>query len=125
MPSHSGPILATHPDGFRVIDCDACGFAHLDPIPADGQLRELYHTAYYEEIYSGWYEKELGEQAYWQLEYADRLAAFDRLRATDRRRLLDIGCSFGFFLAYAKALVFANWRGGNANGWARPVEYGC
>jgi len=102
MPSHSGPILATHPDGFRVIDCDVCGFAHLDPIPADDQLRELYHTAYYEEIYSGWYEKELGEQAYWQLEYADRLAAFDRLRATDRRRLLDIGCSFGFFLAYAQ-----------------------
>ena len=35
MRAHGGTRLAER-DGYSAIDCEACGWAHLDPLPDEG-----------------------------------------------------------------------------------------
>jgi SAM-dependent methyltransferase len=100
--SHGGPRLASVAGGWSVIDCAACGFAHLDPLPDAGALRDTYRRHYYESVKPDYLEKEAGEQPYWALEHQDKLDAFAALGARAPGRLLDVGCSGGFFLAHAR-----------------------
>jgi SAM-dependent methyltransferase len=88
-------------DGWAVVDCLACGFAHLDPLPAPEALRDTYRRHYYDSVKPDYLAKEASEQGYWRLEHDDKLDAFATLGARSPGRLLDVGCSGGFFLAHA------------------------
>jgi SAM-dependent methyltransferase len=100
--SHTGPILARHA-GVEVRDCTTCGWAHLDPIPDEAELALMYERAYYQEHNPGWLAKDRSEQAYWDLEHADKLSDWERLLGDGRRRLLDVGCSGGLLMEHAVA----------------------
>jgi SAM-dependent methyltransferase len=95
---HAGP-----PRGPGVVDCVGCGFAHLDPLPDAAALRETYRRHYYDSVKPDYLQKEASEASFWALEYQDKLDAFATLRGTRGGRVLDIGCSGGFFLAHARA----------------------
>lgn len=99
--SHAGPLLARH-DGAGVIDCAACGFAHLDPLPDAATLRETYRRHYYDAVKPDYLARETAEQPFWRLEYDDKLDGIAALRGRAGGRLLDVGCSGGFFLAHAR-----------------------
>lgn len=87
-----------------MIDCAECGFAHLWPKPTAEELAEYYAQSFYETHSApDWAEKEEKEQPYWELEYADRLAAFFEILQKPTGKLLDVGCGSGWFLAWAKA----------------------
>lgn len=99
---HRGPLLAEDEGGRHVVDCRACGFAHIVPRPSDEELAGYYQRGFYEtHSPPDWAEKEAREQEYWQIEYRDRLEVFERLKVTSDRRLLDVGCGAGWFLAHA------------------------
>ncbi len=100
-PVHHGPTLGHGAGGFAVVDCVACGFAHLDPLPSAASLRETYRRHYYESVKPDYLAKEGREQAYWRLEHDDKLDALAALGVRAPGRLLDVGCSGGFFLAHA------------------------
>jgi SAM-dependent methyltransferase len=102
---HEGRCLAPAAGGWAVIDCVACGFAHLDPLPPADELRETYRRHYYESVKPDYLAKEADEQGYWLLEHDDKLDALRALRGGSGGpgRLLDIGCSGGFFIAHAAA----------------------
>ena len=99
--AHDGPVLAASA-GHAVMDCASCGFAHLDPLPDAEALRTTYRRHYYDSVKPDYLAKEAGERAYWALEHDDKMDALALLRRRAPGRLLDIGCSGGFFLAHAR-----------------------
>lgn len=100
MSRHDGPVIGAR-SGFTVIDCRSCGWAHLNPIPDEGELALMYERTYYQEQYPGWLEKDRREQPYWDLEHADKLSDWAEMLERDSRVLLDVGCSGGLLLEYA------------------------
>jgi SAM-dependent methyltransferase len=100
--AHAGRVLVAETAGHAVVDCEPCGFAHLDPLPPPELLRDTYRRHYYESVKPDYLAREASEQAYWRLEHDDKLDAFAALGARAPGRLLDIGCSGGFFLAHAR-----------------------
>jgi 2-polyprenyl-3-methyl-5-hydroxy-6-metoxy-1,4-benzoquinol methylase len=103
--SHRGPELARRGE-HRVIDCERCGHAHLDPLPREADLIRIYGERYYEEDNPGWLDKDRAEAAFWQLEHADKLSDWARLLGTDAGSVVDVGCSGGLLLEAAAA---AGW----------------
>jgi SAM-dependent methyltransferase len=100
--AHVGPELARDAGGHPVIDCGPCGFAHFWPRPGPAELAVYYRERFYEtHSPPDWADKEEAEQPYWEIEYADRLAAFQEVRGSQAGRLLDVGCGAGWFLAHA------------------------
>ena len=45
---HNGCVLKTK-DGFDVIKCKECGFAHIIPIPTESELEGIYSHDYYDD----------------------------------------------------------------------------
>jgi SAM-dependent methyltransferase len=100
--SHAGPVISQSGE-YVVRDCEVCGWAHLDPIPDEGELGLMYERTYYQEDNPGWLDKDRSEQPYWDLEHADKLADWERMLGGGARRLLDVGCSGGLLMEYAVA----------------------
>jgi SAM-dependent methyltransferase len=106
MSRHSGPIIGRNGE-YTVIDCDACGWAHLDPLPAEDEVAEIYEdVSYYGE--GEWLAKDRSEQAFWDLEHADKIADWRAILGCAVGTLLDVGCSGGLLLEYAAA---QGWEG--------------
>lgn len=105
---HGGRRLAER-DGYAVIDCEACGWAHLDPLPDEAELARMYASSYYEDS-DGWLAKDRSESAFWDLEHADKLADWAALLGAETGALVDVGCSGGLLIEYAVA------RGWHASG---------
>ncbi len=97
---HRGPVLA-HRDGFDVVDCEVCGYAHLHPLPSDVELEALYADHYYDDN-PDWIAKERAEKGYWDLEHDDKLSDWSGLIGQPTGSLLDVGCSGGLLLERAR-----------------------
>src|SRR5690242_6842595 len=106
MSEHHGPVIAESGD-YLVRDCSTCGWAHLDPIPDEGELALMYERTYYQEQNPGWLQKDRSEQAYWDLEHADKLADWSAALDKPAGDLLDVGCSGGLLIEHA---VKNGWR---------------
>ncbi len=108
---HAGAALDTV-NGFTVVDCDACRFKHIVPIPTPAELEHVYGHEYYTTEKPLYIERHVEDREWLDLVYAERYDAFERLLGADRRRLLDVGSGPGFFLAH-----------GVARGWSvRGIE---
>src|SRR5215207_3727862 len=108
MRDHGGRRLADR-DGYAVIDCAACGWAHLDPLPDEAELARMYAERYYEQESPGWLEKDRSEREYWDLEHADKLADWAALLGEDGGELLDVGCSGGLLIEHASSRGWRAW----------------
>ena len=101
---HGGPDLGADAEGHGVIDCAACGFAHLWPLPSASELDAYYVRAFYEtHSPPDWADKEAAEQVYWRIEHDDRLDTFAALLGRPAGRRLDVGSGGGWLLAHAAA----------------------
>ncbi len=106
MSEHTGSIISRN-DGYAVIDCKVCGWAHLDPLPTEDEVKEIYaDVSYYGE--GGWLAKDRSEQSYWDLEHADKIADWRAILGRGTGTVLDVGCSGGLLLEYAAA---QGWQG--------------
>jgi SAM-dependent methyltransferase len=102
MSKHTGPVIGRS-DEYVVIDCSACGWAHLDPLPDEGQLAQIYESVSYHGEDLSWLAKDRAEQAFWDLEHADKLADWRSILGFSAGAVLDVGCSGGLLLEYALA----------------------
>lgn len=107
MTEHTGPIIARRGE-HTVIDCEHCGWAHLSAPPGEHELALIYDSPFYYEQNLGWLDKDRSEQAFWDLEHADKLADWRSILGCRTGAVLDVGCSGGLLLEYA---VAQGWRG--------------
>jgi 2-polyprenyl-3-methyl-5-hydroxy-6-metoxy-1,4-benzoquinol methylase len=111
--THKGTLVAKK-DKYKVVDCQACGFKHLDPIPTERELVDFYQKKYYNLIKVGGRAPELrrqiagGREAQNEMKwlkstlYKDIIYILSRNCKKRKRRLLDIGCGMGDFIRVLK-----------------------
>ena len=104
---HSGTTLSES-NGYQVIDCRACGFKHVNPIPTREDLERIYPQEYYATENPDWIEKTVREIDYWNLVYDDRYDVLERFVPREYRRILDIGSFLGLFLKRGKERGWAD-----------------
>jgi SAM-dependent methyltransferase len=85
-------------DGFQVIDCVACLFRHVVPIPTRGELERVYRDEYYAREKPLYLERARADLAWWNLVHDERYETLERHLEPERRRILDVGSGPGFFL---------------------------
>ena len=100
--AHNGRASLTA-KGHDIIDCFACGFRHVLPLPDPASLEQEYREKYYADEKPTFIAHAGEDQVWFELAQNDRLTIFERLVGAGRRRLLDIGCGPGFFLKTAIA----------------------
>ncbi len=98
--AHHGARVAAA-NGYDIIACAACGFRHALPLPSPDALEREYRENYYATEKPTFLAHAAEDQPWFALAQTDRLESLERLLPPDRRRLLDIGCGPGFFLANA------------------------
>ena len=92
---HDGPVIVSV-DGYKVIDCRACGFRHIDPLFSDEELQKFYNGEFYEKERSDYFSHAEEDKEWWMLRYHHY---YEILEAhTPGRRLMDIGSGPGYFL---------------------------
>jgi glycosyltransferase involved in cell wall biosynthesis/2-polyprenyl-3-methyl-5-hydroxy-6-metoxy-1,4-benzoquinol methylase len=87
--------------GHRVVRCDDCGLAFLNPQPSDDELARIYDANYF--LGS---DSEAGSEAASELKQATAglyLSEIRRYHGLEAGRLLEVGCGKGHFLVSAEA----------------------
>src|SRR5262249_19656739 len=88
-------------NGFTVIECDACRFKHIVPIPTPAELEHVYRHEYYATEKPLYIQRHLEDREWLDLVYAERFDAFERLLdGRSRRPLLDLGAGPGLLLQH-------------------------
>lgn len=96
---HSGPVL-DDVNGYQVIECVACGFRHITPIPSPEELEPAYRDQYYSVEKPLYIERFREDLDWWNLVYGERYDTLEALLAPERRNILDVGAGPGFFLLH-------------------------
>ena len=106
---HAGVALDTV-NGFTVIDCGACCFRHIVPIPTPAELEHVYGHEYYATEKPLYIQRHLEDREWLNLVYAERYELFERELGSGRatsparrdgsRTLLDVGSGPGMFLLH-------------------------
>lgn len=100
MKKHFGKILDKK-EGFRVIDCRECCFAHIMPLPTGEDLKTFYEKEFYQKEKTTYYFNDTKEDsAWWTATYNNYYAILENL--TTGRKILDIGSGTGDFLFTGK-----------------------
>lgn len=86
-------------EGQRVVRCSRCGFIYCDPIPALAELQDYYAESYRD--VDRW-RQTFGHDRFYV--FREGLREIQRYRASGV--LLDVGCSLGLFLSWARQAGF-------------------
>lgn len=98
---HDGALLDEH-NGYRIIDCESCGFSHSVPIPSAAELDTIYREQYYSNDNPRYLENHRQDQEWWELVYRERYQRFEEWLPSSRRQILDVGSGPGYFLHHGK-----------------------
>jgi 2-polyprenyl-3-methyl-5-hydroxy-6-metoxy-1,4-benzoquinol methylase len=94
---HAGAALDTV-NSFTVVECEACRFKHIVPIPTPEELAQVYHHDYYATEKPLYIERDLQDRDWLGLIHGERYDLFERTLGKRRHRLLDVGSGPGLFL---------------------------
>ena len=88
-------------DSFRIVKCLNCGLVYVNPRLSRDELKRIYDSQdYYHSGYPNYFNKK--KFIYW--ESRKTLKKIGKVSEQKGKRILDIGCSFGFFLDGAREL---------------------
>ncbi|MFT7559301.1 MAG: 2-polyprenyl-3-methyl-5-hydroxy-6-metoxy-1,4-benzoquinol methylase [Flavobacteriales bacterium] len=107
MSIHTGKIVDVVKD-IDIIECEECGFRHINPLPTVEELIDTYKHDYYTKEKPLSLERYKEDEHWYQIQYADRYDTFeDHFNNTKQTRsILDVGSGAGLFL-----------KSGMARGW--------
>lgn len=117
---HSGIVLHSK-DGFDVIDCEACGFKHIIPIPSEEELREIYKHDYHVKDKPLMLQHQLEDREWLEATNDAKLEKLEKLLG-HAGRILDVGAGNGFFLQQAKT---RGWEIKGVEPSDKAAEYAC
>jgi SAM-dependent methyltransferase len=101
--AHPGPVLEKA-GAHQVVDCAACGYAHILPMPTPADLKRLYGEKFYGEDKTQYFVRMEQDIEWWNMVYAERYETIERLLGPrPGRRILDVGCSGGWFMSSGRA----------------------
>jgi len=103
---HVGPLLGER-NGLRVIDCKACGYAHLETLPSADDLDQFYTSSFWQVEKAGALDRIAQQREWWVAVHGDWLELCGRY--TNGRDLLDVGSGYGFFMDTSKSLGWNPW----------------
>lgn len=106
--------------GYEIIECESCGFIHINPIPSKEELQRIYEKEYYTTEKPLFIERQLEDTEWWNIVFNDRYDFFEYHLPPDRRKILDIGCGPGLFL---KRGMERNWQGVGIEPSKQAAEY--
>ena len=101
---HRGEIVAER-DGLRVMDCKACGFSHLDPLPTPAELATFYQNEFWQHVKNGTRERMDQQREWWSAIYGDWLTLVSDY-VPPNSSLLDVGAGYGNFISAAECAGF-------------------
>ena len=108
----SEQVIATHfgdhvglGDRGNVIECEPCGYKHIDPLPTPADIKAMYDEVFYAEIKPEYISKMRAEKPYWLALYKERIREMERL-VPRLPTIVDVGCGPGYFMAAAKELGY-------------------
>lgn len=93
----SGEEVGVH-DGLHVINCKAHGYAHLHPLPSDGDQARLYSHFWDTEKPGAW--KKIQEDKPWRWRNYEELLERVEGELDGPRSCLDVGCGLGDFMEF-------------------------
>jgi len=82
---------------FRTVKCSSCGLARVMPMPDEKQRQAVNTSTYSTEEYRDRYFKDRKNFTRW---FRDKLKLIETYKP-QKGRILDIGCSYGFFVEEA------------------------
>lgn len=97
---HAGRVL-DQMERHAVIECVPCGFKHLHPIPTSAELDAFYDREYFQHARPDVLDEDQREVEHRNIFFDQRLDFFDA--HAPGRRLFDVGCGDGLFMARAAA----------------------
>lgn len=101
MKLHLGKVIGSLRK-YKIIDCEACGFFHIKPLPKKEEVRKIYRNIFYQVCKPTYLSKMEKERDYWDITYRDKMEIFQQYVRKKKKRILDIGCGGGFFLTFFK-----------------------
>lgn len=96
--NHVGEIVCRFDEG-EVIDCDECGYKHVMPLPTAEQLKKFYEQEFYQTEKSDYLETSAEDIEWKNTEFERRFQMAESKLDRGTRKVLDIGCGPGDFLA--------------------------
>lgn len=97
---HRGEVLDSK-NGFDVIDCEACQFKHVVPIPTSEELNQFYEKKFYE-TKANYFQQHRDELEWWNFVNRERFERLEGFLSGKPGTILDIGSGPGFFLQLGK-----------------------
>jgi SAM-dependent methyltransferase len=105
--AHGGEVI-DRVGAFEVIECEACGFRHVEPLPSAEELTDVYRHEYYDTEKPLYLARHDQDRDWLRLSDEARYRELESGLAAGRRRIVDVGCGPGHFLALGRE---RGWQG--------------
>src|SRR5512135_2219767 len=103
MTVHIGTTISQR-GALTVIDCETCGFNHLNPLPSESELSDYYANEFWQRTKIGTRDRMDAQRDWWAAVYGDWV-----MLTTDHApgmSLLDVGAGYGHFIDAAQSIGF-------------------
>lgn len=101
---HKGKIVYSG-ESYSIIECEACQYRHVYPLPKQSELDYLYEEEYYEKAKPEYINRVKEDAEWWTEVYRERVRIIANYFDTDKNlNALDIGSGPGYFLAAGNEL---------------------
>ena len=93
---HNGPVIGGS-NGYQIIDCRACRFKHVVPLPSESEMIQYYSRDFLEKR-PGYISKQSEDKQWLRIGYGEQFDLLEAYSESKKRRIIDIGCGLGIFL---------------------------
>ena len=87
---HKGSVVGRR-GSYDIIECETCGFKHVDPLPSELDLKNIYQNEYYTDTIPDYIQRHQRDQTWWLQTYKNRLQQMRAAGLSNGNRFLDVG----------------------------------